>query len=409
MVDREEDIKVCPEDIAVIGGGRWARVLTEILCDLVPPSVGISVHTLHNGDSMSAWVSKRGFGQRIQVSSGWPQQLSSRPSAVIVVNAARDHERAVEWALSEDIPVLVEKPIALTATASQRLANLARSRNVYFAAAHIFLFARYLENFSKLVAEAEDIRYLRVYWMDPQFESRYGERKQYDPGLPVFADWLPHVSSIVGTLMPNLPQRIEKLKFRSGGAHLEFELMLGDVPCSVQLVRNGDQRQRIIDVATEKKMLQLDFSNEPGVIVSGSTTMNGDPDWEVKSRPAVRMLTAFLQAAAGVERDSRLNIEIGLRACQVIDQTLAMYRSALKSWLIERLASPHQVDEDLYYAFSEILQSKGPIPSTSIDQQIKQVRQQFLKKAADARWLKAFTRAQDPSMILRSIACETTM
>jgi len=409
MVNSEKGIKPCPECIAVIGGGRWARVLVEVLCDVVPTSVKMSVHSRHNADTMSTWASKRGFGQRIQVSSEWPQQLSSRSSAVIVVNAARDHEEAVEWALSEGIPVLVEKPVALTAAASQRLANFARSRNVYFAAAHIFLFASYLENFSKLVAEAENIRYLRVSWKDPQFESRYGERKQYDPGLPVFADCLPHVLSIVGMLMPDLPQMCEKLKFRRGGADLELDLMLGDVPCNVQLVRNGDQRQRIIEVATEKEMLQLDFSSEPGSIVSGSTTMNGDPDWEGKSRPSVRMLTAFLQGAAGIERDSRLNIEIGLRACQVIDQTSAMYRSALMPWLIERLASPQQVDEDLRYAFSEILQSKSPVPPIEINQQINHVRQKFSKKAADARWLKEFAESKDPSTILRSITCDATM
>jgi predicted dehydrogenase len=244
--DSEEGLASCPASVAVIGGGRWARVLTEVLCGLAPPSVGISVHSLHNASLMSAWASKSGLGQRIHVSSGWPEFLSARSSAAIVTNAARDHERAIEWALSAGAPVLVEKPIALTAAASQRLANLARSRDVYFAAAHIFLFARYLENFARLVAKAGDIRSLQVLWMDPQTESRYGEKKQYDPGLPVFADWLPHVSSIVGALTPGLPQRCEKLKLLRGGAHLELELVLGEIPCSVQLARNGDRRRRII-------------------------------------------------------------------------------------------------------------------------------------------------------------------
>ena len=163
MIDRKEGFAPCPDTIAVIGGGRWARVLTGVLCGLVPPSVGISVHSLHNADSMSAWVSERGFSQRIHVSSVWPQLLSVKSKAVIVANAARDHERAIEWALSSGAPVLVEKPIALTAAASQRLANLACRRSLYFAAAHIFLFAGYIENFSKIVAEAESIRFIRVH------------------------------------------------------------------------------------------------------------------------------------------------------------------------------------------------------------------------------------------------------
>jgi len=378
-------------------------VLTEVLCGLVSPSVGISVYSLHNADSMSAWVSERGFGQRIHVSSDWPQFLSVKPGAVIVANAARDHESAIEWALSADAPVLVEKPITLTAAASQRLAYMAQSQNKRLAAAHIFLFARYLENFSKLVTEAGSIRFIRVHWMDPQFESRYGEQKQYDPGLPVFADWLPHVLSIVGTLVPNLPQRCEKLEFLRGGAHLVLELMLGDIPCSVQLVRNGNRRQRIIEVSTEQKMFQIDFSKEPGTIISGSTVIDGDPDWEGKKRPVARMLTSFLKWAAGGKFDSRLDIEIGLRANQVIDQALCMYRSSLIPWLIAKLASQKQVDEDLRYALGEILQSEGSLPEIAIEQKIKRVRQQF--SGTDAtNWLRVLAAAQEPTMILRSIA-----
>lgn len=404
MIDNGEGFAPCPDTIAVIGGGRWARVLTEVLCGLVPPSVRISVHSLHNADSMSAWVSERGFRQRVHVSPVWPQLLSVKSSAVIVANAARDHERAIEWALAAGIPVLVEKPVALTAVVSQRLVNLARSQNQYFAAAHIFLFARYLEKFSKLVTEEGNIRFIRVHWMDPQAENRYGEQKHYDPGLPVFADWLPHVLSIVGTLTSSLPQRCEGLEFLRGGAHLELELMLADIPCSVQLVRNGDRRQRIIEVATRQKMIRLDFSSEPGTITVGPTTINGDPDWEVKRRPAARMLIAFLQGAAGGALDSRLNIEIGLRASQVIDQTSGLYRSALMRWLIGRLAPMEQMmDDDLRYALSEMLQSEAYLPAAVVEQQIERVRLQFSGRANIFR-LKELAESSDPSRFFRSIA-----
>ncbi|MDA2928581.1 Gfo/Idh/MocA family oxidoreductase [Acidobacteria bacterium AH-259-O06] len=403
MVDSEKGFAPCPDSIAVIGGGRWARVLTEVLCGLVPPSVGISVHSLHNAESVSTWASARGFGQRIRVLSELPQPPSLRSSAVIVANAARDHESAVEWALSAGVPVLVEKPIALTAAASQRLADLAHIRNTRFAAAHIFLFSRYLEKFSKLVADAGNVRSLRVHWMDPQYENRYGEHKQYDPGLPVFADWLPHVLSIVGTLAPSSPERCEKLEFLRGGAHLELELMLGNVPCSVQLVRNGDRRERIIEVAAEKKTLQLDFSREPGTIISGSMTMNGDPDWEVMSRPATRMLTAFLLWVVGEKFDSRLDIEIGLRASRVIDQTWGMYRSALMPWLIARLPYIGQIDDDLRYALTEVLHFEGPLSTTAMEQQIERLRQQF-SGTDGTRWLRELAEAQEPATLLRALA-----
>lgn len=316
---------LCPENVAVIGGGRWARVLTEVLCDLVPPSVGISIHSLHNANAMLVWAERRGFGQRIQISSDWPQVQSGKTSAVIVVNAARDHERAIEWVLSTGIPVLVEKPVTVTAAASQRLVEIAKVRNIRFAAAHVFLFARYFENFSKYVFESGNIRRLCVHWIDPQLEERYGERKQFDPSLPIFTDCLPHVLSMIGVLVPNLPQQCENVKILRSGARVELELRIGNIPCSVQLERNGDGRQRIIEVDTTQQTLKLDFSKEPGTIISNSEIIDADPDWESKERPLARMLMAFFQWAVGGEFDSRLDIEIGLRANRVIDQVSDLY------------------------------------------------------------------------------------
>lgn len=403
MIDNEEGFIPCPDSIAVIGGGRWSRVLTEVVCGLVPPSVEISVHSLHNAKPMSAWVLARGFGQRVQVSSEWPRFASSRSSAVIVVNAARGHEMAVEWALSAGVPVLVEKPIAITAVASQRLVDMSRSRNIRFAAAHVFLFARYLENFSKLVVNAGRVQFLRVQWTDPRSESRYGEQKQYDPSLPVFADWLPHVLSIVGTLTPGLPGKCEIVRFLRGGAHVELDFMLGDVPCSVQLIRNSDQRRRIIEVVAGRKMLQIDFSKEPGTITCGSTTMVGDQDWEVKKRPVARMLTAFLKWAAGGEYDNRLNVEVGLLVCKIIDQIADKYRAVLTPWLITRLVPPCQVDDDLRYALSEMLQSEGTLPTTAVEHRIERMRQR-LCETDGIRRLKEFAGTPDPATLIRALA-----
>ena len=394
----------CPKNIAVIGGGRWARVLTEVLCSVVPSATSISVHSRHNAASMSSWISEKGIGDRVRVSAQWPRLRPAGSNAVIVANAARDHEAAVGPVLSAGLPVLVEKPIAPTAATSLRLAELARSRNVRFAAAHVFLFARYIENFKTLVKQAGSPRWLRIHWVDPRNESRYGEKKRYDPGLPVFADCLPHVLSIAGALTAGAAQSCRELEIFRGGAQVELELLLGDIPCKVRLVRNGSRRERLVEVAAGQEVLQLDFSIEPGVIRCGSSVVDADPEWAVQRRPVACMLTAFLDWADGGEFDSRLYIGVGVQATQVIEQAAEMYRSALMPWVISELAAnPEGFDEDLGYALGEILQSNGSLERPVVEQQMERVRRHFAGTNGQQRSM-ALAESRDPSAILRSIA-----
>lgn len=370
----EEDRWICPEHVAVVGGGRWARVLLEVLCSLVPPSVRISAHSPHNAQAMLAWASARGLEHRIQVSSDYPQAIAGKSGAVIVANAARDHEKAIEWALSQSLPVLVEKPVTLSSAATQRMADLAISQKTYLAAAHVFLFARYVGAFSKLVNEADGIQAIRVQWMDPRAESRYGEAKSYDPGLTIYADWLPHVLSILGALSPNSIQLGRRLEVLRGGAHLKMDVRLGDIPCEIELVRNGASRQRLIEVVTREGLKSLDFAKEPGTIVSAASARCGDSAWDIEPRPAATMLRAFLQGAAGGARDERLDIGIGLHASRIIDQLSPAYHTALSAWLSKKYSAlGEDADMDLRYALSEILYVEDPLSSVPVEQRVEYV------------------------------------
>ena len=353
------------------------------------------------------WALEWGLSERVHASPELPSFGSSESSAAIVVNAARDHARAIEWALSAGVPVLVEKPVTLTGAESQRLADLARQRSVHFASAHIFLFAGYIDRFSALVADAGRVRAIRVRWTDPQSENRYGEQKQYDPGLPIFMDWLPHVMSIVGTLTSDEPEKCEIAKLLRGGAHLELTLMLGDIPCSIQLIRNSDQRRRIVEVDVRHDSLRLDFSREPGTVTCGGATMSGDPDWGGKARPSSQMLSGFLKWAAGGDFDARLDIETGLQACRLIDVVAARYYAILMPWLIDRLSSPGPIDEDVRYALCEILQYERSYPRDELELQIERIRDRLLG-ASHTQLMRELAMVSDSAKQLRIIACGTT-
>jgi predicted dehydrogenase len=391
-----------PDNIYIIGGGRWAKVYIDVLYELVSPAVNISIHSLHNFEQMLSWVKGRNYRQCIEVSSKLPIFNFSASNAVIVVNAARDHEKAVEFAVSQGVPTLVEKPMALTSKACKRLIHIAEQEEAPLAVSQIFLFARYLEKFSEVVSEHKSIQSIRVSWRDPKIENRYGDLKQYDSSLPIFVDILPHVLSIIDKLKPNIYRRCDNIEFLRGGAYLKLDLMLGEISCQIQLERNSDRRQRLIEVYADNVLYQLDFTEEPGTIITHSESFKGDSEWANEERPLASMLRSFLEWVAKGKIDQRIIAENALKASIIIDQVSEKYSLAQKNWLTKRLPSLFEVDEDIRYALTEVLQAEISLSPLELDQQIKRVVNK-ISNSDNSNLIQKLRNSEDPLVTLRSI------
>ena len=398
--DSKEICDECPDNLVIIGGGRWARQIIETLHTLVPQSTRLTVYTPRNSKLMVVWLTDRGLNLRINVSDCMPILNSNESNAAIVVNAASDHEASAAWALKQRCPVLVEKPLCLNSDSAQHIIDLALEKNVYLATAHVFLFADYINEFARHVTEVAEVVSISILWMDQHSEKRYGEIKNYDAGLPVYADWLPHILSILNSIVGAQDLVCEKLIFLKGGAHLIINFNYGSIPCTVELVRNGESRKRIIEVTTKENKLTLNFSTEPGLIYKDDIFIHRDANWENGPKPVARMLKAFLKGAAGDARDIRLDNSIGLFSTKVIDQVATLYRAELSAWLFNRIAMDQDImDNDLRYALIEFLQAEDVASDIPIEHRIaylyRKIREQFLKfsKARDFSLIESVTRA----------------
>ena len=388
---------LCPDNILIIGGGRWARVITETLCRLVPSRVRVYIYSYHNIKLMTEWASGKHFEVEVQVSSDM-NYFPSDSIAVIVANAVRDHEKAVEWAIHAGLPVMVEKPITLSYRASYRLYHLACSQKNLLVASHVF----FITKFSSLITQNHIIQSIRMTWVDAQYEVRYGEKKEYDSSIPIFVDCLPHILSIISTLTDKLPERCEELKFYKGGSHLELKFMCGEVPCEVLVMRNGEKRERNIEVMSSGKKLFLNFTEESGIIFSGFDKLHTDLIPKFQDSPLAQMLKMFLQAAAGGNIDARLSFNIGLHVNQIIDQTLSMYKKKMSEWLVKSFELPMQNDGDLRYAVTEILQYNTRLPNILLKEQIERVCERIY--GADNKQLfKMLDSDNNPTMILKTV------
>jgi len=359
-----------PQGIAVVGGGRWARVLIDVLCGIAPSSVSLSIHSRNNSQAMKDWVLRKGLTGRVEIFSSLPTTGSKKLGAVIIANAAADHEATAIWALNNGYPALVEKPFCLGFSAANQIANLANTQNIYLAAGHVFLFASYIEQFSKLIIEQQKILSIYMQWEDIESESRYGEVKGYDSSLPIYADCLPHLLSILDTFSIGSASKCSKVELFKGGSHVRIHLSYGNIPCVIELARNSGVRQRVIEVKTQNKKIKLDFANEPGSISIDSKVISKNVSWEDNPRPLAGMLTAFMKASAGGFHDPRLDVSIGIEVVRVIDQVAPLYKTALMCWVeSEFCKNDNELNGNLQYALIEVL--AGEVRSDPVSSEYK--------------------------------------
>lgn len=312
-----------PESVAVIGGGRWARVLTSALLDLLAKTAQITVHSRGNAAGMMDWARSRGFAKRLRCVADLPRYPG--PQAVVIANAAKDHEAAALDALDAGVPVFLEKPLAPSAQAAERIVERARQRGAVLAASQVFAFARYIERFAALVKETGALQALDFRWADPVGEIRHGEVKRQDESLAVFSDVIPHIAAIVSAVAGAPPDACLQAQ-GSLYTRVETRLTVNGLPLSARIERGAPRRVRLVRALAADQELALDFAAEPGTIIAAGRQENGDPLWESAPRPVTAMLSAFLNWAGGGCADLRLDPAVALAACRLADQVAAKLR-----------------------------------------------------------------------------------
>jgi predicted dehydrogenase len=345
------------DQVVILGGGRWARVIAGVVCDLIPPTTQLTLYSPRGADSLNNWVSQQRLSNRIAVMNRLPEALSSFRTAVIVANAARDHVTAGRWAIEQGAAVLVEKPVATSLQDARDLAEYADQCGGLLVAAHVLRFASYLTNFSTMLTPLEETSSIFFEWIDSAGERRYGEPKKYDATVSVFMDCLPHVVSVLHTVFGVLPELHRIHSVEAGGAKVTVILLLGERKCHITMQRNGKQRVRRLSVMTRNGKAALDFSTEPGLIRIGEVQMGGDNSWDQKPRPLASMLKAFLSAAQGGGIDPRLNLDVALTSCAITDTIMSDYRDQVMSWLGCQIHSHATYDVAVQYALDEFYQN----------------------------------------------------
>lgn len=334
--------------LAVIGGGRWARVILSVLSRLELPYQIVVVSTANAKRFMDPSFN-------VELVPGlnelWDQY---EVKAAIVVNAARQHAETALQLIEAGASVLVEKPLALRTSDVDRLVQRAKSCEVQMVPSLTFLHCVYLHRFSEMIAVRGRVARAVVEWYDPRAELRYGEDKLYDPGVSVAQDVMPHVWSILASTLgfPDAPVVLGSCTAARGGKRAEFEFVFSKIPCHVAIERDAPVRRRFLAVELLSGLkMAIDFTDEPGTITMGLETSSGDPEWERRSRPVSRQLQAFLSLIDQPSGEVS-SVRAAFGSVALAEDADTLLKGQQEAWLGRR--SIADSDNDTIYAMREL-------------------------------------------------------
>lgn len=274
--------------IAVLGGGRWARVHISVLRTLTEPGDAIYWLTRHNAAENRAWLTQNACFN-VDIKEDKEAIWALRPTAITIATATPTHAILLQKALDQRVPVLCEKPFALDMKTAVRLVEQSQVQNTIAGVNLEFLCANYLHDFAQMLKTIA-ITSIEVVWHDPIEEIRHGEVKKADSDTPHMHDALPHCWSVLQTLLPNKPLQIRKVTIDKQNVLVSATCMTNSLPVTFLLSRTAPARQRVISI--NHGMAVLNFTTEPGVtILNGKASQNvwrGD-------RPMAGAIGSFLK------------------------------------------------------------------------------------------------------------------
>lgn len=338
----------------VVGGRRWARIVAAELRAVADPGASIQLHASRGDSALLEWAD----GKRIEVVEQLTPCDGSTTGVALIVNSAHEHRGSVESVLEAGYHAVCEKPLTFSRHETLELLAHADERGLKLFSTNTYLFAEYLQVFERDWLQGRTFSAVELTWADASDEVRHGAAKSYDSGVPVFADVLPHVASIVLATHGPFDFDRSSIEVARGGSAVIAQFDGDELTVRASLSRNAPRRVRLLRFSGPADQVTLDFAVEPGV-VNGVTA---DPAWESRRKPIAQMLASVNAYFEGGELDDRLGPDAALLGNDLIDAVAESYVQQQ----IDFLEAPADGD-DLAYALKEeeAMRQRAQFPEAS--------------------------------------------
>ncbi len=295
-----------PGQVVIVGGGRWARIVTRELVSLLPAHVPITIVTNSQVAVMQEWVRRelaelRSAGAPIVVRLDVPTSDGSRGFGIaIVVNRPSDHFATATYLIKSGYDVLVEKPFTIDPLQARELVDLGKRARKVVAAGLVFRHASYFDSLLRqLPFPLSEVDQFELLWSDPAAEMRHGEVKRLPTDISLVFDVLPHAWSILDRVF-GATNRIAMQLGELTDRNLTIEVLtsIGRAEGKIRLSRPAPVRRRLLRVAAGNRSVSLDFAGNTGFIQIDEGVPTPLPAQAELGGPLARMLRSFIAIAA---------------------------------------------------------------------------------------------------------------
>ncbi|MEP1558071.1 MAG: Gfo/Idh/MocA family oxidoreductase [Hyphomicrobiales bacterium] len=342
------------EQVAVIGGGRWARVIASTLDSLLPSQVKISLCSFSNSTGWSDWIKLQtaNSDERFQVVNAASILSDHSIQRCFIARAAREQTKTTCRFLEAGKDVYVEKPFALTTAQAREVCLAATGRDCRTSL--VFLYHDGLNSFVKQLQKFTEDTSLEIEWCDATVEVRHGETKTYDASLNVVLDVFFHIWGILRGLAPQASLEVISVDIERGGKCTNMKLKLGQIPVRVKVEREAEIRTRRLVVRQIGEERDMDFSTFPG-----SARRNGHllPLQTSPKMPMALQLETVLRCETKSLPSRLSNVHLAKEAVTLAEQIFDEARRQQYAFIGQQIASPRNIQDtsSLHYAIQEIV------------------------------------------------------
>ena len=304
--------------ILLFGGGRWSRqIINETLwlnenyiVDVISPS---------NYVNMNNWVKENNYIKKVSVLNNLPN-LKKKYFASIIANSVENHIESAKIVIKHQIPTLIEKPVALNSYETEHIIKEAEKCNTNVYTSNVFLFSENIKKFLDLIDLDSDFTEVTITWEDPDEEIRYGELKKSNATIPVYADYLPHVCSLLWMINRSNQFIFKSCTISNNASDAKIKFISNNLQCIVNLNRKALKRKRLLEIKNNKNNFLLDFNDSSQVRVFINDIENKTFNSELNDKPLAMMIKTFLECSKTKKIDKRLDINHALQINKLIDK-----------------------------------------------------------------------------------------